>query len=82
MSGTASCVRMISASTPANSMKPNAVSVYHTPIRLLLTSVQRKNQPDRRLPHCAQPILLRLADRGIILVVGAYWVLSVAHFSP
>ena len=29
---------MMSASTPAQSMKPSAVSVYHTPISVLLTA--------------------------------------------
>ena len=45
LSGTASCVRMMSASTPANSMKAKAVSTYQTPTRLLLQSVQRRNRP-------------------------------------
>ena len=45
LSGMASWVRMISASTPANSMKQKAVSVYQTPTALLLVFVQRRNSP-------------------------------------
>lgn len=38
--GTASCTRISSASTPAQSMKASAVSAYHTPTSLLFTADQ------------------------------------------
>ena len=37
-SGTASCTRMISASTPPNSMKAKAAVMYQRPTTELLTS--------------------------------------------
>ena len=38
-SGTASCSRMMSAITPASSMKTSAVRQYHLPTSVLLTAV-------------------------------------------
>ena len=68
LSGTASCARMTSASTPANSIIAKAVSVYQTPDRVVVGVGPAQEQPFRRRPDRAQSRFLCGAHGGVVLV--------------